>query len=131
MTRNLKLFALFSLIWSVAFFSILHWALFDPENRWPTILTAAISYGLGFALMGFLLGKNDLLRHTRRNLGLWYYGVSQIASLLVGGIWILFWKAEEIETLTIMSVIFAFFLAVAALTSRKKIKGIEKEKLFK
>lgn len=130
MTKNLKLFALMSLVWSVVFFATLHWALFDPDSRGLFIAGAAITYGLGFGLGGYVFGKRDSARNSRLNLGLWYSMTSNIASMLVGSLWVLIFRRDEWPTLVIMAVIFGLISIIAALSSRKSIKGIEKEKLF-
>lgn len=129
-TRNLKVFAVLCIVWSVIFFSILHWALFAAEQRWPVIVTAAVLYGTGFALMGYLSGRSDPASKTRMNLGLAYYFTSNLASLLVGGLWVITYRPDEIRTLVIMTVVFVLLSVIALLSSNQTIKGIEKDKLF-
>lgn len=70
MTRNLRLFAAFCVLWSVAFFYVLNWALYAPEERSLYILVAAITYGIGFGISGFLFGRADSARNSRLNLAL-------------------------------------------------------------
>lgn len=130
LTTNLKKYLLFSILWSVAFFSVLHWALFRPEQRWPIIVAAATCYGIGFAIVGLVLGKLDPAHKSRLNLGLGYYFVSNLTSLIVGGLWILFYRTDKWLTLVLMVLAFTGFSAIAYFSSRGTVKGIEKNKLF-
>ena len=131
MTRNLKIFTVLSLAWSVLFFSVLHWALFSPDERGGWIIAAAVTYGLGFALMGLLLGMNDKARNTRLNLGLWYAFLASLASSIVGGIWILFFRPDEWESLLIMLAISSVIFGIQFAATHKSIKGIARKELFK
>ncbi len=131
MTKNLKILAGLSLIWSVAFFSVLNWALYNPDQRWPFITVAAITYGLGFGLAGWQLGKRDSARPVRYNLGFAYSMTSNLASLLVGSLWVLLFRQNEWPTLVIMLVIFSLVTLILGITGKNDIKGIPKDRLFK
>ncbi len=131
MTRNSKLYAGFCVIWSVGFFSVLHWALFDQEGRWPYIVASALTYGMGFAIMGALLGRFDKASSTRHDLQLLYSSTSNIISFFIGGLWILLFRGEHWWELPIAGGFLAVALGLTLRASRRRIKGMSKQELFK
>lgn len=130
MTENSKLYAFFCVVWSVIFFAILHWALFDSASRWLYILGAAISYGLGFGIVGAWLGRSDSARDSKHDLSRLYSLISNAASFLVGGLWILIWRGQHWWELLTALIFLAISTTIIFLASRGRIKGIDKDKLF-
>lgn len=131
MTKHLKLLAAFSVVWSVAFFSVLHWCLFAPEERWLVIAVAATVYGLGFGLAGWVLGKRDSQRKVRYDLGWRYSMTSTVISFMVGSLWVVWFRPEAWTSLVIYLLITAVIQLPHFFASRASIKGIEKKELFK
>jgi MFS family permease len=131
MTRNLKLFALFSVVWSIPFFMVLHWMLFNPESRGPIMLLASPIYGIGFSVAGHHLGKRDDQSKVRYGLGIRYGLTSTIASILVAGVWIVGWRHNHSWELLVYGIILVLGLGVAYILSKNSIKSIPKQKLFK
>ena len=131
MTRNLGIYILFSLLWSVGFFAILNWCLYSPDNRgWIIGLTATL-YGIGFSIMGHYLGSRDSSRNTRTNLPLMYGFAASGDSLIIGAIWILlFENGGWVDFLAILAGNI-FFLGIYAIISRKFVKGIPNKELFR
>lgn len=132
MTRNLKLFILFSLLWSVPFFAVLNWVQADESARGPWMLLFSTLYGLGFAIAGKQLGKKDDQHKVRYSLGIRYGFASLLASAFVGSIWIIFWHPDQLGSFAfsyITAVIIG--LAIAYYLSRKGIKGVPKREIFK
>lgn len=131
MTRNLKLYLAFSVVWSVAFFAALNWGLADPERRWPCIAAAGIGYGLGFAVLGFLLGRADDQSAVRYDLGRAYSAVSTSASAAIGTLWIIFFRPSDIVAVPIYLAVIAVLWIISAVQARRTIKGMSAEDLFK
>ncbi len=131
MTKYLKLFTLFSLAWAVCFFAVLNWALYNADKRWPVLLLASVVYGIGFAIMGHQLGKRDSSRHTRSNLSFWYAAVAAGASLVINGLWALWFHAEERRDFALVALIMLVAFGFYRYLSRKTIKGIPRKELFK
>lgn len=131
MTANLKLYVLFSILWSVAFFTALNWGTANSEERWPYILISAVTYGLGFALIGYLLGKPDDQSKVRYNLEQAYTATSNITSAVIGSIWIVFFKPQDRWTLAVYLPIIVIVAFIGYLNYKKSIKGMDKKELFK
>jgi hypothetical protein len=131
MTRNLKVFAAFSLGWSVAFFAVLNWGTEASSERWPYIVAAAAAYGTGFALVGRWLGKHDDQSKVRYSLEHAYSATSNLISAGAGSLWIGLFRPQESWFL---AVYLPLVLALAWLGFRsyqRSIKGIKSDQLFK
>lgn len=131
MTRNLKLLTVFGIIWSIGFFSVLNWSLGEASERGIVIAVAAVVYGIGYALAGFLLGKRDQSHKTRLNLPLWYAMAGNGTSLLVGGIWVALFRPDKMEALYLLICAVTTIAIFWAISDRTSIKGIHKNELFK
>ncbi len=131
MTTNLKLYAIFSILWSIGFFYALNWGTSASEERWPYIVISAITYGLGFAIVGFLLGKSDDQSKVRYSLSAAYSATSNIVSAIIGSIWIVFFKPQDRWTLAVYLPIIAIVAYIGYLTYKKSIKGMDNKELFK
>ncbi len=131
MTRNLKLLTIFGLLWSAGFFAILDSLLQSPAQNGGLIAIAAAIYGLGYGLVGLVLGMRDSDRKSRLNLSQWYANVAMGTSLFVGGLWIAYYRPSELDTLGWMVLIFGAIIATTYFTTRKNVKGMSKEELFK
>ena len=130
MTRNLKWYLAFSLAWSVTFFRALNWGLTDPRYRWPYIIAAGITYGLGFALVGYLLGRPDDQGAVRYDLRLAYSAVSNATSAAIGTLWIIFFQPSGLVGIPIYLAAIVVFWAIGAMQARRSIKGMSAEELF-
>lgn len=131
LSANLKRAYIFGIFWSVLFFGVLHWCLFQPDRRWPIILVAAITYGFGYGVAGYMWGKGDDQSKVRYHLGYWYALSGTLTSTLVGGIWVLFFKRDDWEGLVgVLSILFIQII-LFKLVGRSTIKGIPKQELFK
>ncbi len=131
MTRNLRLYILFSLVWSVGFFASLNWCLYNPDKWGWLIGLAATVYGIGFAAMGSYLGSGDSSRNTRINLPLMYGLAASGDSLLIGAVWIWLFENGGWRDFVAILVGNIFFLGLYAVISRKFVKGIPNKELFK
>lgn len=132
MTRNLKLFILFSLLWSIPFFVALNWVQADSNSRGPWMLLFSTVYGVGFSIVAKNLGKRDDQHKVRYSLGVRYGFASLLASAFVGSIWIILWQPDQLGSFAfsyITAVIIG--LAIAYYLSRKGIKGMPKKEIFK
>jgi hypothetical protein len=132
MTTNLKRYTIFSIMWSIVYFGALNWLLKTNGAEYTGIVAfVAVFYSLGFALMGHLLGKSDSTRDTRANLPLSYFRAACLSSWSVGTLWVLLFRQEEWRLPVIMAVVFGFFLTISTLNSRRTVKGISKDELFR
>lgn len=131
MTNLLKVYAVFCVLWSIAFFSLLHWALFDQESRWPFIVAGAIIYGIGFGMMGAFIGRFDDERKSRHGLEKVYTLTGNSISFLVGGLWILIFRGQHWWELLIATLCLAISTALILASFHGRIKGIKKDQLFK
>jgi hypothetical protein len=130
MTRNLKAYLAFSVVWSLTFFTSLNWGLVDPRYRWPYIIAASVIYGLGFALVGYLLGRPDDQSAVRYDLRRAYSAVSNIASATIGTLWIIFFQPSGRAGIPIYITILVAFWIVGGIQARCSIKGMSAEELF-
>jgi hypothetical protein len=131
MTKNLKLFSLFCLLWSTLFYSILQWVSLNQDARVIPEIVATIVYTIGFGVVGTYLGKGDSIRDVRFALSVWYGVIAVLIPVAVGAIWLVGWQAGDRVT----PFVFAFFTVLALSTgyllSRNKIKDMSKEELFR
>lgn len=131
MTKKLKLYLILSIIWSVVFFTVLNWGTANSDVRWPYILVSAATYGLGFALVGFLFGKQDDQSKVRYSLSSAYAATSNITSAIIGSLWIIFFKSKDVWTLAVYIPIIVFVAIIGYFNYKKSIKGMDKKELFK
>ncbi len=131
MTRNLRWYMVFSVAWSLLFFWVLHWALFDQPQRWPYILAAGVTYGIGLGMMGALLGRYDSQAKSRHNLSLLYGLTSNSISFLLGGLWLVLFRGDHWWELLTAVIFFALSLGLQIAANRGRIKGMSKQELFK
>ena len=132
MTPNVKLFALFSSLWSVLYFAILSWAIADENRRWPAFWIAYLVFGLGFSIAGKQLGKRDSSRNTRRNTRLNYFLAALVPATAIGIIWELLIQHDSWSGIIGITAVGAAILIVALLVIRRySIKGMHKEDFFK
>jgi hypothetical protein len=110
---------------------VLHWALFAPNQRGIFILIAALLYGFGFGVAGFLFGKHDSQAKVRYALGPRYSLMSTLASTIVGAIWIGVFRPEAQATLWWLLVALVVQVVILAFTTSKSVKGISKKDLFR
>lgn len=130
MTRNLKWYAAFAIVWSAAFFTALDWGLIQPRERFFAIIGASVLYGAGFWVMGYVLGRGDDQSVVRYDLRRAYSAVSNIASAAVGTVWILGFQRSGMAGIPIYLGAVALFWAFGAMQARKSIKGMPAEELF-
>lgn len=131
MTTNLKLYVLFSILWSIGFFAVLNWGTALSSERWPYIIIYAIIFCIGFAAVGSLLQKGDQQSKIRYSLEHAYSATSQIVSVVVGSIWLIFFKPKDAWTLALYLPFFALFAVIGYLEYKKSIKGMSNKDLFK
>lgn len=129
-TRNLKWYAGFAIVWSTAFFAALDWGLAQPRERFLAIIGASVLYGAGFWVMGYALGRDDDQSAVRYDLRRAYSAVSNIASAAVGTVWILGFQRSGMPGIPIYLGGVALFWTLGALQARKSIKGMPAEELF-
>jgi hypothetical protein len=130
MTRNLKLFTIFSIVWPLPFLLVLHWALYDLDKRGPVLFVSSIILGIGFSIAGKQLGKRDDQSKVRYNLAARYILVSSLIPTLEVILLIIGWQKDQSWRLypAIASILFTFLIIY--LFSRNSIKGMRKGKLF-
>jgi hypothetical protein len=129
-TRNLKVFAGFSVIWSLAFFVVLNWATLNSEQRWPAILGAAVVYGTGFAVVGRFLGRRDDQSSVRYSLEYAYSATSHWISAVIGSLWMLFFRPSDAWFLLLYLPVITLLAWLGYRSYQKSIKGIKSSKLF-
>lgn len=131
MTKNLKWYLAFSVLWSVAFFAVLNSWLSVPAGPWLQIAAAGVIYGVGFAVLGSLLGRGDAQSEVRYSLGYAYAAVGNIASATVGVLWVVFFRPVTFwDTVPYLSII-AVFAVIGAVQARRSIKGMSNSVLFR
>jgi hypothetical protein len=130
MTRNLKLFMLFSVVWSVPFFAVLEWMLQNPNTRGPLMPFASIAYGIGFSIAGRYFGRKED-KVSRAPIGLRYGLFAGLIASAMGLLWALIWHRDHVSYivsyLIAISLCFVIYFVLAKLTY----KGITKKELFK
>ncbi len=131
MTGNLKLFALFSFLWSIPYFMVLNWMLYNSDKRRIVMLPTYLVFGIGFSIAGHQLGKREDQSKVRYSLGLRYVLVAVMTSAIVGGVWVAFWQRNHFWWLISYVANVIVFLGFLYIFLRRGIKGIPKDKLFK
>jgi hypothetical protein len=129
MTRNLKIFALFSFLWSLPFFAFLNWVLENSDRRGPLMLLASLVFGIGFSIAGKRLGHSDheVVSYPK---GLRYGLVAGVIPSVVGGIWVIGWHKDHLSYLVSYIVSIFIGLVIYYAIARRTIKGMPKRKLF-
>ena len=131
MTVNQKYFGILALIFSIAFFYSLHSAL--KTEVYDNIWLYAISFGVLLFVSGLILGYNDSVRKSRKDLGFQYHLTTFIIVNIVGIPWLFLVMGFNIN-----SVVNAIFQCIGwglglflhYYLSSKSIKGINKAELF-
>jgi hypothetical protein len=133
MTKNLKLFALYSLATAILFFATLNWELYNPHKRGVVLALVDLVAIVGFSLMGRYLGKRDRVnqRSVRYSLGVRYGLTAPLIVTIVGVIWILVWRRTYWSALISYAITIILCILVGFYVSRKWVKGSPKGKLFK
>lgn len=131
LSANLKRAYIFGIFWSVLFFSVLHWCLYQPDQRWPIIVASAITYGTGYSVTGYLFGKRDDQSKVRYSLDYWYSLSGTLTSTLVGGAWVLIFKRDGWGGLVVIVAIILIQITLLRLLTRSTIKGMPRQELFK
>ncbi len=130
MTKNLKLFALFSIGWSIIFFSVLNWGIVNPNHRWPVMWVGAFVYGIGFSILGKYLGKREkgAIRHNIRAA---YVATSTGISGIIGALWVALFHPDQWWQIIAFAVIAGGFTWHVFVKYRNSVKGMKGEELFK
>lgn len=100
------------------------------RNLRAYVALAGMTYGFGFALVGFLLGRPDDQSAVRYNLGHAYAAVGNIVSAGVGTLWILAFRPSAIGAVPVYVAIIVAFAAIGVVLARRSIKGMSRERLF-
>ncbi len=116
---------------TLPFFSVLHWALFDSEQRWPYLVAAGPIYGLGFGIMGALLGRFDSQAKSRHSLSLLYSLTSTSISFLIGAGWLVIFRGQHWWEVAIAAAFTLISIALMWFCNRGRIKGMSKQELFR
>jgi surface polysaccharide O-acyltransferase-like enzyme len=131
MTPNLKLFVLFSFIWSIPFFAFLNWTLENSNTRGPWMIAASTIFAVGFTLAGRQLGKREN-KALRSPLALSYGLVAGVIPALVGCVWLLVWQPNNwLGMMLYFTGAIIVSLIIYCVLNKKTIKGITKRELFK
>lgn len=131
MSRNLKIYLAFSVVWSLMFFAVLDWATADTHSRWWACALGGLAYGVGFAVLGYVLGRPDDQREVRYSLNYAYAAVSNITSAVIGTAWILLFKPEAYWWLFVYVPIVVFFIVYGLAVQRRTVKGFSDQELFR
>src|SRR5579862_1873859 len=95
MTKNLKLFTLFCLVWSVPFYAFLQTITVSQDGNLLILAVACILYAIGFAITSTYLGNRDSARDARFALPVRYGVTATLSSMLMGGIWLAGWQSGD------------------------------------
>jgi len=131
MTKNLKLFALFSLLWAVPYYWILDWSIADMSGRWPIFAVAGVAFMVGFSVVGYLLGRGDDESAVRYNLRHAYASASCLPVVFVGSLWVILFRPLASMALAVYLAIMAVVLIIGVIEYSCSIKGMSSKKLFK
>ncbi len=130
MTNNLKWYAVFSVFWSVAFFSVLNWGIVNPNNRWPVMWSAAFVYGIAFSIVGKYLCRREK-GSIRHNVRAAYVSTSMAVSGIVGAFWVAFFHPDQWWQIIVFTIIAGGFTWHSFVKYRNSVKGMKGEELFK
>jgi len=130
MTRNLRLFAIFSAWWAVVYLAVLYWQVLQAHAPAGVMASTFIFFIVLLTSAEAYLARTDNPREVRYGLRVRYSGISAAASCSVSAIWIVvlrhkLWLAIGLGLASVIVV-----LAVAWLSGQDKIKGMPKEQLF-
>ena len=107
MTKNLKWFTAFGLIWSAIFYTSLNWAITETADFTPILL--AIVYGFGFYIAGNLLGEREK-KSKNKNLSS-LYAISALFTSFLGAVaWVIWWQPEQTSFIGYLAV--AYMIAI-------------------
>lgn len=118
MTKNLKWFVAFSLIWSVVFYMSLNWAINETADLTPILLS--IIYGFGFYIVGNQLGEKEG-KVKNKNLSSFYALSALFISFITAVVWITWWQPEQMSFLIYLAAAYIVAIVIMlALRSSKK-----------
>jgi len=131
MTINLKYFSGLAIFFSATFFHYLTTAL--KAHTFGNIWWFALLFGVLLFAAGFLLGRRDLVRMSRSDLGFQYHLMTFIIVNLIGITW--FFVSMGINKATLLNALcqcvpWGIGLLIHYYYSSKTIKGMNKEELF-
>ncbi len=130
MTKNLKLYAAFTIVWSIIFYTVLNWGVADPNHRWPVMWTGAFVYGTGFTFVGKYLGRREK-GQVRHNVRLAYVATSMGLSGIIGALWVALFHPEQWWQILVFAIIAGGFTWHVFVKYRHSVKGMKGEELFK
>lgn len=130
MTKNLKLYSLFAVVWSVVFYLILNWGVGDANRRWPVMWSVGLVYGCGFAAVGKYLGRREK-GPIRHNVRATYVATSMLISGSIDALWVILFQPNQWVELLIFVLIASGFTGYTFVKYRDSIKGMKGEELFK
>jgi hypothetical protein len=131
MTKNLKLFTFFCVIWALVYTSVLYRLIETGKPLTLSLMSWFVVLTVVLTSVERELLKRDNQRKVRYHLPLRYSILSAITSSAVSAIWILAWKQEIWSVLILWIVSILVILGIAASISKERIKSIRIKDLFK
>ncbi len=129
MTKNIKIFAFFSLILSVLFFLILNYSLANFNQRYISYSISVIIIILLYSFTGEYLAQKDNQRKVKTNLTLMYLITPAVINAIIGILWVIIFK-RSLLSLYIYIMIIAACLIFYIIARKFFIKNINKRKIF-
>jgi predicted Na+-dependent transporter len=130
-TRNLKIYIVLLTAYSLVFFYLLH--TFINNEQWTNILIIAVTFFLGIGVTTFLLERLESKRNVRLDLDFTYHLMSYVVINIIGFGWYILFRLSDL--LHPMNAIglggWTLGLLIHYFSSRRSIKGMSKEEVFK
>ncbi len=131
MTKNLKHFLIFSIIWAAAFLAALLFGIHRDQATSSVYLSFFVVFVVVQTSVQRYLADHDSQRATRINLPACYAVISASASLIVTCGWLVAWR-QSVWLVALAAIGSVIVVCLTAATINKgKIKATKKEDLFK
>lgn len=130
MTRNLKIFLTFCLLWAAIFFAILINGLKNHQATSGAYLSWFVVFVVVQSSVQRYLASHDSQRASRINLPAWYACISAAASLVVTCGWIMVWHNNIGLAIAAAAGSVATVCITAFTMSKGRLKASKKEDLF-
>jgi hypothetical protein len=131
MTRNLKRFVVFSILWTVPYFAAMHSLLLGSGVHSGPMTSVTILFVVLLSTVQRNLMDRDDRRAVRYDLDLRYAIVAVMASSVVFLVWVFAVPSHAVALLMGNAFAAAVLIAVNYFHGRSRIKGMSNEELFR
>ncbi len=129
LTKNQRIYAGLIAIYTMVMAYHLH--KFHEEGSFHLIPYIVVGYAVVMLITGIKLALTDSIRNSRHDSDFIYHLQTYVITNVIGLTWIIFWRPDEIDGALIGISVWSLFMLAHYFASKKSIKGMKKEEVFK